>query len=109
MLECTVSLLCDFEPGKFALKAASDWQDWNVDEHGVQMKYWDSETTYSATFLPQIASEQGWNHFDTMKALLRKSGYRGPVNSQVIDNVEIIRYRSSKASVGFDEYKSRIC
>ena len=122
-LHCSVSLLHSFEE-------AASWQDWEVGTHGVTITFSLSQRgnggglrQYSATFLPEVASEQGWDHLTTMTHLIRKSGcdieyeedevyvYGGMCRGVVLlDTVlhqclRVERYQSSKCSVSFQEYK----
>jgi len=121
-LHCSVSLLHSFEE-------AASWQDWEVGTHGVTITFSLSQRgngglrQYSATFLPEVASEQGWDHLTTITHLIRKSGcdieyeedevyvYGGMCRGVVLlDTVlqhclRVERYQSSKCSVSFDEYK----
>lgn len=59
---------------------------------------------YAATYLPQVAAEQGWNHDETLRSLLRKAGYRGNVTRSLLDRVQVTRYQSLKASVAYAQY-----
>jgi uncharacterized protein (TIGR00296 family) len=95
-LQCAVSLLTDFEPG-------NDWQDWIVGKHGIRIRL-ESDRTYSATYLPEVASGQNWNHKETIKSLLRKSGFRNSITNTVMEEVQLVRYQSSKAHATFQEY-----
>jgi AMME syndrome candidate gene 1 protein len=62
LLRCDVSLLTQFE-------AAADCYDWKVGLHGITIEFPDPEHNpktsknapeiYSATYLPEVASEQG--------------------------------------------------
>jgi len=51
-LQCTVSLLTDFEEAK-------DWKDWEVGKHGITIKFKANGRSFSATYLPSVAEEQG--------------------------------------------------
>jgi AMMECR1 domain-containing protein len=45
---------------------------------------------YEATFLPEIAAEEGWNQQETIKNLIRKSGYPGSL--QAIGELNLTTY-----------------
>ncbi|GKT28169.1 AMMECR1 like protein, partial [Aduncisulcus paluster] len=64
-LRVTVSVLIDYEDGK-------DCYDWTVGTHGIIIKLINGQ---SAVFLPEVASEQGWDKETTLKHLIRKAGY----------------------------------
>lgn len=93
-LACTVSLLHSFE-------VCRTWDDWTVGKHGIRFYY----KNYGATYLPSVAEEQGWNHIQTMKSLLLKGGYRGPVDDELLNSLEVSRYQVSLASVKFTDVK----
>jgi AMMECR1 domain-containing protein len=70
----SVSLLTDFED-------VNDPFDWTVGEHGIHIHFGDPAgqrggKTLSATYLPDVASEQGWDKTETLDSAMRKAGYR---------------------------------
>jgi len=69
-LAVTVSLLHDFEP-------IEDILDWEVGVHGLEIKFTHKRQEYEATFLPEVAEEEGWDQADTIIELIEKSGYEG--------------------------------
>jgi AMME syndrome candidate gene 1 protein len=85
-LRCCFSLLHTFEP-------CSTWNDWEIGKHGLIAEY----DGYSATYLPSVAEEQGWNHKETMISLLDKAGYEREVTEKVLKNTKVTRYQVSKA------------
>jgi len=99
LLEVSVSLLVDFQP-------ATDAFDWTVGEHGIRISFLDpvTRTTRSGTFLPEVAPEQGWDKRATLDALVRKTGCRGLVTDDLLASIKLVRYRSSKTSLSWDEY-----
>jgi hypothetical protein len=68
-LSCGVSLLSSFEP-------ASGWDDWEVGTHGLIIEFTDPamRCRRTATFLPEVAAEQGWDKEATLDALIKKAG-----------------------------------
>lgn len=84
---CTVSLLHSFED-------CLSWDDWEVGKHGIQIQY----LRFKATFLPCVAEEQEWDHAETIAALLSKSGYRGKVTGELLQQLKTTRYQVSTAS-----------
>ena len=67
VLNCSVSLLVEFEKGKDAL-------DWEIGKHGIEIFFEDNNEEYSATFLPEVADEEKWSKEETLKHLVRKAG-----------------------------------
>lgn len=68
-LTCSVSLLIDFESDK-------DAYDWEIGKHGIEIFFEENGEDYSATFLPEVASEENWSKDETLKHLIRKSGLK---------------------------------
>ena len=97
-LNCEVSLLVQFEKAKSPI-------DWVVGTHGIDIDFKDQKgNNYSATFLPEVAEEEGWDQKTTLQFLIRKAGYRGSLES-VFDNIEVTRYQSIKKTISYDEYQ----
>lgn len=98
-LKCDVSILTDFEKVK-------NYKDWTVGVHGITIEYTDpsSKKKYSATYLPEVAKEQGWNHDTTIEQLLQKSGYTGKITEQVKNNTNVTRYQSQKMNLTYQDY-----
>ncbi|KAJ3484352.1 hypothetical protein NLI96_g5700 [Meripilus lineatus] len=63
-----------------------------------------SKPTYSATYLPQVAPEQGWNKIETIDSAIQKAGWTGQITEDLRRCVKLRRYQSSKCFVGWDEY-----
>ncbi|KAJ2492587.1 AMME syndrome candidate protein 1 protein [Coemansia sp. RSA 2050] len=97
-LSCSVSLLTDFE-------VAEDYLDWEVGKHGVWIEFRNERgRRETATFLPEIAKEQGWNKVETIDNLLRKGGYELTITPELRRSVTLTRYQSKKAHLSYDEY-----
>jgi len=98
---CDVSLLTTFEDAK-------DIYDWKVGQHGITIEFVCpvNRKSYSATYLPEVASEQGWSRSETIRELIAKSGYTRSITSQLHEVIRLTRYQSSKASLSYAEYKN---
>ncbi|VDO09637.1 unnamed protein product [Rodentolepis nana] len=97
-LYCSVSLLIDFED-------ATDYKDWQIGIHGIRIEFvTERGSQRSATYLPEVAVEQGWNHEETIDSLLRKGGYRGTITESVRSSVHLTRYKSDKIQIHASEY-----
>jgi len=98
-LRCDVSLLTNFE-------RASNLDDWKVGLHGVTLEFSDdtNRRNYSATFLPEVAKEQGWSRKQTIEELVAKSGYRGRINDHLRSRMKLTRYQSEKMGLAYEEY-----
>lgn len=107
-IECCVSVLCDFTP--LASPALSEW---TIGEHGLQLSYSVAAGTTggrrraSATYLPEVAAEQGWSKEQTLDSLFRKGGWRGARGADFRSECAPITaktYRSVKARASYDRY-----
>jgi uncharacterized protein (TIGR00296 family) len=98
LLSCAVSILTHFEP-------CSSYSDWDIGRHGIRIEFLNERgSKRSATYLPEVAHEQGWNHIQTLDSLLRKGGYRAPITSDMRKSVQVTRYRSEKLTLHYNDY-----
>lgn len=97
-LSCAVSILTNFEP-------CASYSDWDIGFHGIRIEFLNERgSKRSATYLPEVAFEQGWNHIQTLDSLLRKGGYKAPITSEVRKSVQVTRYRSEKLTLHYNDY-----
>ena len=97
-LHVSVSLLNHFED-------ARDCFDWEVGVHGVRIHFLDEKCkTRSATYLPDVMTEQGWDHTQAIDSLLRKGGFKGTITPEVRSNIRLTRYRSEKVKASYKDY-----
>lgn len=59
----------------------------------------------SATYLPQVATEQGWNLEEAIHSLIRKAGFGGKITESLKRELVLTRYESSMAGMGWREYQ----
>ncbi|CAF2103581.1 unnamed protein product [Rotaria magnacalcarata] len=98
LLSCAVSILTHFEP-------CSSYMDWDVGIHGIRIEYFNERgAKRSATYLPEVAHENGWNHIQTIDSLLRKGGYRAPITSDIRKSVHVTRYKSEKLTLHYNDF-----
>ena len=79
--------------------------DWEIGVHGILIKFEVQGRHYNATYLPEVAKEQGWNHSETVTSLIQKAGYQRTVSSEMLPRIHCTRYESSKCRLTYDEYK----
>lgn len=72
-LSCSLTLLADFEP-------CSDALDWILGTHGLRISFNYRGRRHGATYLPDVAVEQGWAKDETVESLMRKAGWDGSYN-----------------------------
>jgi uncharacterized protein (TIGR00296 family) len=100
-LNCSVSLLTNFEPVK-------NWNDWQIGTHGIRIEFLNEKgQRKSATYLPEIASEQNWDHVETIDSLLRKGGYKSPITNELRNQLSVTRYQSEKLTKSFNDWQKR--
>ena len=93
-LHVSVSLLTDFTP-------LTAWDDWEVGVHGITISY----RHVNATYLPEVALEQGWTKEETVEELMRKGGWEGRVGEKERREMRVTRYESQKRGMGWEEYQ----
>lgn len=97
-LRCSLSVITDVEP-------ARGWRDWEVGKHGIIIDFeGDGGEELGGTFLPFVASENGWDHTTTVDRLIRKAGYRGRPTAALRDSLRVQRYQVVKGTATFGEY-----
>lgn len=97
-LYVSVSILTNFEE-------AESYLDWEIGVHGIRIEFMnDRGSKRTATYLPEVAPEQGWNHLQTIDSLLRKGGFRGTITAEVRQSINLTRYRSEKLTVSYNDY-----
>lgn len=58
----------------------------------------------SATYLPHVASEQGWGVEEAIDSLVRKAGFSGEITDALRRELRLTRYESSMAGMGWREF-----
>jgi len=122
-LECAVSLLTDFED-------AASYLDWTVGVHGISITFAHpslltsksqsgapsplssstylprvtSRQTFTATYLPDVIPEQGWDKIEAVDSAIQKAGWSGSITEDLRRSVKLRRYQSKICVVGWDEY-----
>uniref|UniRef100_A0A803QUQ9 AMMECR1 domain-containing protein n=1 Tax=Cannabis sativa TaxID=3483 RepID=A0A803QUQ9_CANSA len=101
-LECTVSVLTDYETGDNHL-------DWEVGKHGIIIEFIDPDNTRrSATYLPEIAAHEGWTKLEAIDSLMRKSGYSGTISETLRKKIKLTRYQSTLCTMQYSDYISHV-
>jgi AMMECR1 domain-containing protein len=110
-LQCGISILTPTTP-------ISDPLAWTPGIHGIQISFPSPSTSsssssertrrLSATYLPEIAADQGWSQEETILSAIQKAGYRGRVvvGDEVWRSLEVGVYESSKAKLDWAEYEA---
>lgn len=99
LLECTVSILTNYETGL-------NYLDWEVGKHGMIIEFTepDLNTRRSATYLPEVAAHEGWTKIEAIDSLIRKAGYNGTINDSVRKRIQLTRYQSTLFTMHYSDY-----
>ena len=98
-LEVAVTLLTDFED-------VDDPMDWDLGTHGLRITFYYHGRRYGATYLPDVASEQGWTKEETLVSLMRKAGWMGKRDRWRDVELKVVRYQGKKESLEYAEFKA---
>ncbi|KAB7501510.1 AMMECR1-like protein [Armadillidium nasatum] len=94
-LSVSVSILRHFEDGR-------DYKDWDIGVHGIRIEFVNERgAKRTATYLPEVAPEQGWDHDQTIDSLVRKGGFKGSVTTEMKKGIKLTRYQSEKISITY--------
>ncbi|CAF9936489.1 hypothetical protein IMSHALPRED_010781 [Imshaugia aleurites] len=98
-LSSSVTLLTNFTPASHAL-------DWTLGTHGIRISFSHDRKRYNATYLPDVAVEQGWSKEETIVSLMKKAGWRGRSGEwRDVKGLGVVRYEGMKASLGWADWR----
>ncbi|KAI8030773.1 Uncharacterized protein LOK49_LG01G00315 [Camellia lanceoleosa] len=102
-LECTVSILTDYE-------TELNYLDWEVGKHGIIIEFTDADynTRRNATYLPEVAAHEGWTKIEAIDSLMRKAGYNGTINESIRKRIRLTRYQSTLFTMNYSDYVAYI-
>lgn len=83
--------------------AAPGVHEWVVGEHGLILNFSAKGNSYSATYLPEVAKEQGWDQKTAIDNLVAKAGFDGR-RSDIEGEMSLTTYQSSKCAMTHAEY-----
>lgn len=105
-LSVCVTLLTDFEDCAHPL-------DWTVGQHGIRVGFEADghRRRFSACYLPDVASEQGWSGEEALVSAMRKAGWRGRRGAETwdevrgaVEDVKVVRFRGDKRELEWKEF-----
>lgn len=80
--------------------------DWEVGTHGIRISFAHHGRRYGATYLPDVAVEQGWNKEECLISLMRKAGWNGRKGDwKDVKGLSVVKYQGMKATLGWPEWK----
>ncbi|KAJ5888484.1 hypothetical protein N7495_008525 [Penicillium taxi] len=116
-LSCSLTLLGSFEPCTNAM-------DWVLGTHGLRISFINRGRRYGATYLPDVAVEQGWTKEETIESLMHKAGWEGSVRDGArrqrdtgndgpgatrpwdqVSDFRTVRYQGLKAKADYAEWQ----
>jgi len=109
----SVSLLINFE-------TCGDPLDWERGVHGIRIAFphpqSPSRRRLSATYLPDVCTDQGWTKEECLESLMRKAGfdptyYRNPSGERgwrAVQGLQVERYRALKGRIIYEDYLQAI-
>ncbi|KAI4204287.1 MAG: hypothetical protein LQ350_001267 [Teloschistes chrysophthalmus] len=72
--------------------------DWSLGKHGIRISFTHQGRRLGATYLPDVAVEQGWTKEETIVSLMRKAGWTGRSREwRTIGDLRAIRYEGEGA------------
>lgn len=103
----------------------TDALDWILGTHGIRISFIHHGRRYGATYLPDVAVEQGWSKEETVESLMRKAGWDGGIGSvarrllrgagsegsgtekpwEQVSEFRTSKYQGHKASASFAEWQ----
>lgn len=98
-----VTLLTNFsEPTRDPL-------NWTLGLHGIRINFESNGRRYGATYLPDVAKEQGWTKEETIISLMQKAGWNGSSSSwQRVwkdGRGELVRYEGKQVGIEYAEWR----
>uniref|UniRef100_A0A1B0DAZ7 Uncharacterized protein n=1 Tax=Phlebotomus papatasi TaxID=29031 RepID=A0A1B0DAZ7_PHLPP len=88
---------------------ARGYLDWVLGVHGIRIEFMNERgCKRTATYLPQVATEQGWDQTQTIDSLLRKGGYRAQITPEIRRSIKLTRYRSQEVHMTYNEYREML-
>lgn len=97
-LTCSVSLLFGFEK-------ISHPYDWEVGVHGLRIDFVDKQgIARSATFLPSVAPQFGYNQRQTVERLIEKAGCNEPLTRKLEKVIKAVRFQAADSAASYEEF-----
>ena len=80
--------------------------DWDVGTHGIRISFTYHRRRLSATYLPDVPREQGWDKEETIVSLMRKAGWNGRREDwRKVMHLDLVRYQGKKTSMGYNTWR----
>ncbi|XP_020085537.1 uncharacterized protein At2g38710-like isoform X3 [Ananas comosus] len=78
----------------------------HIGKHGLIIEFTDPDCNIrrSATYLPEIAAQEGWTKIETIDSLMNKAGYYGFINESLRKKLHVTRYESTLYTMHYSDY-----
>ncbi|KAL8804092.1 MAG: hypothetical protein Q9223_005867 [Gallowayella weberi] len=94
-----ITLLHSFTPCAHPL-------DWSLGTHGLRLSFTYHGDRYGATYLPDVAVEQGWTKEETIVSLMRKAGWKGRSRDwRAVGELRAVRYEGKGEGCGWRTWR----
>lgn len=94
-----ITLLHSFTPCAHPL-------DWSLGTHGLRVSFTYHGRRLGATYLPDVAVEQGWTKEETVVSLMRKAGWTGRSRDwRVVADLKAVRYEGKGEGCGWRTWR----
>lgn len=110
-LKCSCNILRHFERIYVSGESDGDINNWDIGKNGIELLFKHPRTgkACSATFLPDVMVEQGWDKKTTFLHLIQKAGCHSNAE-EILDNyqkyfLEVIKYEGKKSEIDYDDFK----
>jgi len=80
--------------------------DWELGVHGIKISFYHHHRRHGATYLPDVAVEQGWTKEETLISLMKKGGWSGKRDKwREVGDMKVVRYQGKKESADYEEFE----
>ncbi|KAL8916736.1 MAG: hypothetical protein Q9172_006171 [Xanthocarpia lactea] len=80
--------------------------DWSLGTHGLRISFTHSGRRFGATYLPDVAVEQGWSKEETIVSLMRKAGWTGRSKDwRAVGDLKAVRYEGKGEGCQWSTYR----
>ncbi|CRG95057.1 conserved Plasmodium protein, unknown function [Plasmodium gallinaceum] len=97
-LKVTITYLFNFEK-------CNHIYDWIIGKHGIKINFTINRKKYSSTFLPDVALQHNFDHKMTIRKLIRKANYKGEINDELLEKIQVERYEGISCSLTYQDYE----
>ncbi|ORY84067.1 AMMECR1 domain-containing protein [Leucosporidium creatinivorum] len=98
----TISLTTDSPTARPSFRSISNLPTISFPKHPNPRRL---PSLLTATYLPDVATAQGWTKVEAVDSAIHKAGFRGEVTEEMRRSCRVTRYQSRKVEVRYAEWK----